>query len=379
MMKIAYDAKRITNNFTGLGNYSRFVVNNLAEQFIHDEFLFFSPNEAKGKIRMLISKNQNLKFLFPEKKMNSISKNYWRSWGIAKDIIKNKPDIYHGLTNELPLSIEKTGIPSIVTIHDLIFLNYPRFYKSIDRKIYNYKAQKACENATHIVAVSQCTKRDLVKHYKISPNKISVVYQGCSTKFMQKASNEDKEELASKFNLPQNFILSVGTIEERKNLLLVLKALKVSNLNNKLVVVGRHTKYMNKLTSFIAENKMQEQVIFLKEVDANDLPLIYQQASLFVYPSLYEGFGIPVIEALHSEVPVIAATGSCLEEAGGESSLYVNPHDYKDLAEKMKWVLGDKQQQNRMISESLNHVKQFEHAKLTKQMMDLYKNVIARF
>ncbi|MFV0507049.1 MAG: glycosyltransferase family 4 protein [Bacteroidales bacterium] len=371
-MKLAYDAKRITNNYTGLGNYSRFVVNNMAEQYPEDKLLLFSPDKAKPAMMELISKSNNMEFMLPRKNLNNIRKAIWRSRGMTNDILHAKPDLYHGLTNELPFSIKSIGVPTIVTIHDLIFLHYPQFYKFIDRKIYNYKFRRACEDSAHIVAVSECTKRDIINFYKIAPKKVSVIYQGCNSLFMQKSSTDQKAEVKKKFHLPSEFILSVGTIEERKNLLLTVRALKASKLDIKLVVIGRRKKYAKQVDTFIEQNRMQGQVLFLKDVEFEELPTIYQLSSLFVYPSLYEGFGIPIIEALHSEVPTIGASGSCLEEAGGEGAVYINPHNHGELAEKMKWILSNKQQAQNMIDKGLEHVQNFDHEKVTKEMRELY-------
>ncbi len=374
-MKIAYDAKRITNNLTGLGNYSRFVVNNLAKLFKNDNFLLLSSNRCKAGIEELVYSGENLKLLLPIKKLSGLKKVFWRSWGISKDINRLKPDLYHGLTNELPFTIKKTGVKSIVTIHDLIFLHYPHFYKAIDRTIYNYKFRRACKDANHIVAVSECTKRDIIRFYGIQADKISVIYQGCHEQFMQQANEETKKRVAEKLNLPENFILSVGTVEERKNLLFTVKALKESGLKNKLVVIGKLTKYAQQVSAFIQRSNMQEQVIFLSNVNYTELPVVYQLASLFVYPSLYEGFGIPIIEALHSNTPVIAATGSCLEEAGGKSSIYVNPHNHTEFAQAMQRALSDEKLRENMISEGVKHVQRFNHAELSSQMMELYQKL----
>ncbi|MFV0365725.1 MAG: glycosyltransferase family 4 protein [Mangrovibacterium sp.] len=374
-MRITYDAKRITNNLTGLGNYSRFVVNNLALQFPKDEFFLLAANACKKGLGELIYASKNLQLLLPKKKQTGIKKSIWRTWGIQHDINALHANIYHGLTNELPFSIKKTGVKSVVTIHDLIFLRYPRFYKAIDRTIYNYKFRRACKDADHIVAVSECTKRDITQFYGITPEKISVIYQGCHEQFKQNSTDEQQLLVRQKFNLPEEFILSVGTVEERKNLLLIVKALKASGLSTKLIVIGRKTKYARQVDEFIAQNQMQEQVTYLDRIDYTELPVIYQLASLFVYPSLYEGFGIPIIEALHSRVPVIAATGSCLEEAGGASSIYVNPHNETELAEKMQLVLNDGELRNKMIADGLQHVLKFEDAKLSKQMMNLYTHI----
>lgn len=376
-MKIAYDAKRITNNLTGLGNYSRFVVNTLAQQYPADELLLFSPNNYRKGMEKLISPAENIQLRMPKEKLKSWKKALWRSWSIWRELRAADIDIYHGLTNELPFSIRKSGAKSIVTVHDLIFLRYPKFYKPIDRWIYNFKFRKACRQADHIVAVSQRTKHDIVAFYGIAPEKISVIYQGCHEQFKQQASEERRKEVAEKFGLPDYFILSVGTVEERKNLLLTVKAMKELKMKAPLVVVGRETAYAEEVKKYAIAHKIKDKLIFLDKVDYTELPVVYQLATLFVYPSLYEGFGIPLIEALHSRVPVIAAIGSCLEEAGGKHSIYVDPFDHRNLALQMRRVMSDSALKERMISEGLRHVQRFEEKQLAAQMHELYERLLA--
>jgi len=375
-MKIGFDAKRITQNATGLGNYGRFVVDALAEQYPEDDFLLYSPEKVREHLKDLIPAQENIFYNYPKKSYRILSKGIWRSYGIIEDLKRSEVDLFHGLSNELPLGIKKIEIPAVVTVHDLIFLRYPQFYKKIDREIYKFKYQKACNRADQIIAVSETTKKDIINLFRIPDKKISVVYQGCNSLFLQQYSDEKKKSIQLKFGLPNQYILSVGTIEHRKNLLLVVKALKESKLDIKLVVVGKQTSYAHLVKEYILNNKMQDQVLFLNNVSFTELPLIYQMASLFVYPSLFEGFGIPILEALHSCVPVIAATGSCLEEAGGPGSLYVDPANEHELAEKMKWVFTSPEKANQMRIAGKKYASRFLAPQIAQDLMTIYRKFV---
>lgn len=368
-MIIGYDAKRILQNFTGLGNYSRFVVSNLRKRFPQNKYMLFVQRLSYADKLEKEFQNDSLYIT------NTTRKKGWRSWRIIKDIQKEKIDIYHGLSNELPFQINKTSAKSVVTIHDLIFLKYPQFYPLIDRAIYNLKAKYACKVADKIVAVSECTKRDIINYYKISSDKIDVVYQGCFSIFKQKRNNEEIAGIKRKHNLPEHYLLSVGSIEERKNLLLVIKAIKeIPNLH--LVAIGKQQKkYARVLHAYISKHGLADRVHLKSGIPLADLPAIYQGASVFVYPSLYEGFGIPILEALCSGVPVIGATGSCLEEAGGPHSIYVNPQDEKELILQVNRILSDRELAEKMICEGYKYSMRFSDDDCTENMMKVYQSL----
>ena len=233
----------------------------------------------------------------------------WRTFFIKRGLLQDGVQLYHGLSNELPVGIRRTGIRSVVTIHDLIFLRYPQYYHRLDRIIYNRKFNYACRKADRIVAVSECTKRDIVKFYGISPEKIDVVYQGCDPVFARPVSKKEKDRVRAAYGLPERFILSVGTIEERKNLLLAVKAVeKLDDVH--LVAIGKSTDYAKKVQDYVEAHGLENRVHIIHNLKFGDLPILYHLASLFVYPSRFEGFGIPIVEALSAGVPVIASTGS---------------------------------------------------------------------
>lgn len=371
-MKIGFDAKRITSNQTGLGNYGRYIVNILSLYFPENKYILFSPGKGKDKLVKQIRDSSSIFYRYP---ISSWSKSLWRQFSIVNDLKKEAIALYHGLSNELPLNIKKNHIPSIVTIHDLIFIRYPQFYKRFDRMIYSYKFRKACENATRIIAISEMTKKDIIHFFNIPTEKIDVVYQGCDPSFTHKVSPEYLNRIKKKYDLPDQFLLCVGSIEQRKNLLLILKSMKYLESDISLIAIGKRTKYTEEVEKYIIENNLQSRIKIFHQIPFEELPSFYQLATIFIYPSFFEGFGIPIIEALHSNLPVIAATGSCLEEAGGPDSLYVDPYNEKELSEKINKVLSDTSFATHMKIKGKEYTTKFDDRKIASQLVHIYSNI----
>lgn len=374
MARIGFDAKRAAQNRTGLGNYSRFVIEMLLKYAPGNEYLFYIPSERKNKLLNIDA--PNVKNVYPQsvwKKLASI----WRVWGIKRDIRRDSIDLFHGLSNELPLNIHKQDrARSIVTIHDLIFLKFPEYYKPIDRWIYNFKFRRACINADRIIAVSECTKRDIISCYGIAEDKIDVVYQGCDELFAKVTPEEKKSEVRRKYGLPEKYILYLGSIEERKNLLQLAKALNHLKSDISVVAVGKRTPYAKLVDDYVQQNNLSDRFMMIHNAPFADLPSLYQMSSVFVYTSFYEGFGIPILEALNSGVPVIAATGSCLEEAGGEGTIYVSPTDEKELAARLDEVLNDEALRSTMIKKGKEYASRFTMDKLVGSLLGVYGKVL---
>ncbi|AUC14826.1 glycosyl transferase family 1 [Tenacibaculum sp. SZ-18] len=370
-MKIGFDGKRAFHNATGLGNYSRDLLKILATHFSDNEYLVY--NTKPKKIDRL-SGFKNVMEKLPEsnfwKKFSSI----WRQGPILKQLKKDQIRLYHGLSGEMPRGIEKTEISTVVTIHDLIFVRYPKLYSFFDRKIHFNKFKYAAEKADKVIAISEQTKNDIIKFLKVEASKIQVIYQGCHSVFKEKVSDDFKTRVKEKLNLPENFILNVGTIEERKNLLSILKAIK--DLNTELVVVGRKTEYYKTIENYINENKLNNRVHFLEGVTLKELAAIYQIGNIFIYPSIFEGFGIPIIEALYSKTPVITTKGGVFPETGGPNSCYVNPNDSEELSKAIEDILNDKSLQNEMADKGYTFVQKFNDDVIANNVMKLYRSIL---
>lgn len=374
-MNIGFDAKRAAQNATGLGNYSRFIIDSVRSTHPEHQYFLYAPNPNKSKL--LSSLSDGCTFRFPVSGWWKRFRSLWRVWGMTADLQQDNIHLFHGLSNELPLNIRKAShTKSIVTIHDLIFLRLPYCYKPIDRWIYNYKFRRACRHADRIIAVSECTKRDIQSFYHIAAEKIEVVYQGCDKAFREQVSEEKKREVSRNYHLPQRFILYVGSIERRKNLMLLAQALTLLPADYQVVAVGKHTPYADAVQRFVNENGLSDRFRMIQGVPFSDLPTFYQLAQVFVYPSHYEGFGIPLLEALCSGVPAIGATGSCLEEAGGPSSLYVAPDDAQGLAKAVRQCCEDETLRQQMIAEGKRYAERFTDDRLAAHVWQVYEKTL---
>ncbi|WP_330746302.1 glycosyltransferase family 4 protein [Chryseobacterium sp. CP-77] len=365
-MKIAFDAKRFFHNTSGLGNYSRDLVRILSEYEPENEYLLLNKNKSgRGKD---ILERPNVHFIETSKG------NFSRQLKMGKDAQKQGADIFHGLSGELPLKWDPKPIKKVVTIHDLIFVRYPQYYSFFDRKIHFWKFKKAADTADKIIAISEQTKRDIIEYLKVPESKIEVIYQGCHHAFKEQQSPELMEAVKEKFKLPERFVLNVGTIEDRKNLFNVVKA--ISGTEIPLVVVGRKTKYYQKIERLLKKNKMEKQVLFLEGVSMDELACLYKLADIFVYPSFFEGFGIPVIEALFSKTVVVTSNTSCLPEAGGKDSVYVNPENDLDIRAKIKFLWQNESERKRREEKGFEFVQKFNDEPIAKELMNFYQKIL---
>lgn len=372
MLKIGFDAKRFFNNNTGLGNYSRDLIRILRSNYPEQEYLLYTPKLGKQHYHSLVPSHIIKQ---PTGFINNTFKSYWRSNRIVQDLIADQLDIYHGLSGEIPIGLDKTSIKSVVTIHDLIFIRYPELYKKIDRTLYHKKFKYACVHADQIVAISEQTKLDIIDFFHIPENKIKVIYQGCHESFKTVKSEEAQQNLIKKLGLPKEFILNVGTIEPRKNALSIVKA--IQNKDITLVIVGKQTAYAKEIQAYVEQHDMQKRVIFLQGLSMSELSVLYSIAKIFVYPSIFEGFGIPIIEALYSGTPVITTNSGVFPEAGGPASYYVDPNDIDQMSNAIDHILNSTEKQQEMREKGLAYVKRFNDTILASQWMDLYKTISA--
>lgn len=366
-MKLGLDAKRAFHNASGLGNYSRDLIRVLSKVPDLDLHLY---NPKKSDFPFIAPKNCTVHY--PEK-VARLFTSVWRSQLVTYDLVKHGIEVYHGLSNELPEGLEKTGIKSVVTIHDLIFLRYPELYGRIDRKIYDLKFQSACNRADCIVAISEQTKTDLIEFWQIPEEKIKVVYQGCNAIFKKKVDEDNREKVRKSYGLPEKFIFSVGSIEPRKNLKKAVEALAF-NKDLYLVAVGKHTAYQDEVRTLAEKLGVSRRLKILNKVPTEHLPALMQSSCGMVYLSIFEGFGIPVLEGLHSNIPVITNKDGCFREAGGPLATYVNVQDAKHIAEAISqaWNGELKASEDKIRKD---HLVKFEDEAIRSQMTAIYKSV----
>jgi glycosyltransferase involved in cell wall biosynthesis len=374
IMRIGFDAKRMLNNPTGLGNHARILANGLMRDYADNEYMFFA---AKAKDTFFHQLHGDFQVHFPETKWAQSAPALWRSYGITDDLLRHRVEIYHGISNELPFNIKRSGIRSVVTIHDLIFLKHKEQYPWLDRQVYIAKTRYAAKHADAIIAVSEETKRDLIEMYGVPEKKITVIYPSVDPAFDQKASEKERQMVVNKYNLPKQFILNVGSFFPRKNQMKLLEAFALikDKVVEDLVLIGSAGNMLPQIKALIANKQLESRVHIIKTGTNEDLPVIYQSAGVFVFPSVFEGFGAPVLEALFSGVPVVATKGGAIEEAAGATSLFINPNDAGEIAEKIVSVLNDKMLSERMVDTGYHHAQTMTDSTFASKTMEVYKKL----
>jgi glycosyltransferase involved in cell wall biosynthesis len=254
-------------------------------------------------------------------------------------------------------------------------MRHPEYYNKADVKIYTKKFRLALREADRIVAISECTRRDICELGGIDSSRVDLIYQSCASRFTREPSSQQLWQVRELYELPDRYVLNVGSIEERKNVLLAVKALKRLPDDVSLVIVGRETPYTDLVRNYILENRLYERVLILSGVPDDHLPALYRMADAFVYPSRYEGFGIPIIEAIRMGLPVVACTGSCLEEAGGPDSLYVGPDDEQGMAHALSQVLFGAPGRENRIERSQQYIRKFENTNTAQRFAELYREL----
>ncbi len=372
-MRIGYDAKRAFNNHTGLGSYSRMVIKSMLAFHPEHEYSLFTPKTDIEFSPLKSNLSLNVTVYTPEKAAHRLFHPYWRSVKVGSLIQNAQLDVFHGLSHELPLGLKKKGIKTVVTIHDLIFMRYPEWYPRLDRYFYKRKFLAACQEADVIVAISEQTAEDIIQYFNISPEKIRVIYQDVLPEFRTPLVSSFEKEFLSKLAVDPGYILSVGSFEERKNQKRLLKAYAQLPVDRPpLLLVGRKNRYWKQLESLINELGIQSEVHVVDQVDVEGLKVLYKHAKFTAYISIFEGFGLPVLESLVCGTPVLAANNSCLEEVGGAAAFYVNPMDIEGTSMRMRQLLYDAETYEQLKAQCANQAAVFNFEKMANALNELY-------
>jgi len=383
-MNIGFDGKRAFQNKTGLGNYVRSLVTILSHYYPQHQYHLFAPKQTT-----LFEPRSfdNVQVILPGNSFYKRFPTLWRRKGIVKEISTSHPDIFHGVSNELPRGIEKTTVKTVVTVHDIIFERFPETYHFEERFVHRWKIKRSCKVADSIVAISNQTKDDLINLYGVNPEKISICYQSCNPIFEKIISAEEKQRVKKKYGLPDRYYLFVSSIAPRKNLIAICRAMIL--LKNKidvpLVVIGNGKKEKVEVKKLMEANDISDRLILLNELPvakedsfttAADFPAIYQQALALVYPSIFEGFGMPVLEALCSGVPVICSNTSSMPEVAGDAALYFTPSDHELLAKHLVDIATNEELVVDLRRKGFQQALKFSPEQYAHNMMKIYKSIL---
>lgn len=373
MKILGFDGKRAVMNYTGIGNYSRLALESILPLMPDTRLRLYTPRIKENPRLKTLLASDRVELRTPDTLAGRLMPHVWRSRSLTDQLLREKPALYHGLSNELPMGIKTTGIPTVVTIHDLIFMHHPEFYHRADVEICHKKFQYAANVADRIIAISQRTAADLIEMFNTPEEKIRIVYQGCSPIFSQPADAAKVEENRRIYG---RYIIGVGTIESRKNQLLTVRALPLLPDDVNLVLVGRQTAYARQIMAGANRLGVAERIFMLSNVAMADITALYAASIFASYPSFYEGFGIPMLEALAAGVPLIAATGSCLEEAGGPGAVYVNPDNVEEFAEAANRLIANPMLREEMVARGRQYIHRFEPEQFGQGLVNVYNELL---
>jgi len=295
------------------------------------------------------------------------------------ELLGFRADIFHCPDFIIPPTLNKN---IVLTIHDLAFIRFPQFNFDWFIKKYTKEVKRNTATAKKILADSRSTKNDIVKLLKINPDKIKVVHLAADNIFKKHPAGEIDKKILTKYNIDKRYILSVGTIEPRKNYPILIKAFNIlkrqnEKFNLKLVIAGR-TGWKSEPTYRERDlSPCRKDILFLGRVSDEDLVQIYNQAEFFVYPTIFEGFGLPLLEAMSCGLSVIATNTSSIPEVTSDAGILVNPDDVKALSEKIETLASNEELKNRLSKKSIEQAKKFSWLKTAEDTLNSYKSVIS--
>lgn len=295
---------------------------------------------------------------------------------------QHKIDLLHATSNTAPVSLK---IPLVVTIHDIIYLEKwlltsGTYYQRFGALYRRWNVPRIAKNAAQIVTVSNYEKEKIQSKLKIPDKKIRTIYNACSNHFFSETSAEELETLKEKMNLPERFVLFLGNTDPKKNLPNVLLSLAILKKKNKLdftlVMPDFGKENLLKLLRFQGNEHLIENIMLTGYIPNNELPGLYKLSLLFLYPSLRESFGIPILEAMASGTPLICSNTSAIPEIAGKGACYINPSNPEDIAEKIEEVLKNNSLRNELIEYGYKRAAMFSWKKTANKLLELYNEII---
>ena len=303
-------------------------------------------------------------------------KRLWTQFALPLNLtFGQKPDVFFSMAHYGP---RFSKVPYIVTIHDLSYIHYPELFKKNDLYQLTSWSKYSIKNSVHIITVSQATKDDIVKNYNVTPSKITVTYEGYDKSRFKPQPKNSIDRVKKKYKISDDYIIFVGTLQPRKNLERLLEAFnkvtsnqKLETRNLKLAIAGKKGWMFDSIFTKVKELGLESRVIFTDYVPDSDLSALISGSQAHVLPSLWEGFGIPVIEAQACGVPVVVSNTSSLPEIVGDSAILINPEDIDSIADGIKKVLTDEKKRSDLVKRGFVNIKRFSWQKCAKQTLEV--------
>lgn len=371
-MRIALDATALPGKPGGAGYYIINLVRSLLDIETRHEFIVLTHASDRHLFKLLPEEE---KFLIDVPDLSRGGRLIWEQFALPQLLKRLRIDLLHSPHYTMPLW---TTIPVVVTYHDMTFFLYPGYHTLVKRFFFPFMIRQSAHHSSALIAVSESTRQDAIRLLGISPKNITTTLLGYDSSFAPIEDQIYLEQVRHKYHLPARFIFNVGTIEPRKNQLALLNAFDVlaeTDPNIALVLVGGAGWYYNQLSQQMIKSPNRDRIYLIGYVDRADMPALYNLAEVFVYPSIYEGFGLPLVEALACGRPIITSNISALPEIVGDAGLLVSPNDQNQLSQAIRKLLEDKDLATEIRQKALIRAKEFSWHKTAEQTLEIYERV----
>ena len=366
-MRIGFDARMISH--PGIGRYIKNLLNAMLRLNTEHEFLVFGNKDLLATCNLQLTTDSIIHWNAPIYSIKEQLSNPFNGHGL---------DIVHIPHFNVPLGIGKGGGKGkgrlVVTIHDLIYTKFPEYLPLVKRKIARFLINSAIKRSDTIISVSENTKKDILEISPIAEKKTEVIFEAADPAFKVLCDKVRLDSVRGRYSLPENMVLFVGSLKKHKNIERLVDAYNKAKTRTpcNLVIIGRYHKQDSKILRKIRSSG----IIYLGEVSAEDIVAIYNLADLLVFPSLYEGFGLPVLEAFASGVPVAASNASSLPEVVGDAGVLFDPYDTDDICDKICKIMSDKALRHDLIEKGQERLKEFSWEKTAEQTLAVYEGVL---
>jgi glycosyltransferase involved in cell wall biosynthesis len=377
-MRIGIDISRSIEEVTGVGYYAKHLVHALAGIDAENDYLLygiFYDCYPEGWKKAAIPKSLNFR-LHQKNSLSWLVRKRWENAGRYKEKLLGGIDLLHSTAFTMPLV---SHLQVIVTIHDLSFFVYPQHHTEANYQFVTRNVHRAARRASFIIADSESTKRDIMRFLHVPEERIEVIYLAATEALGEKRSPDSITQIKNRYGINKPYFLAVGSMEPRKNLtsaLIAFKALKeTKKIDYQFVISGGKGWKNEAFYHLVKKLSIDEHLVLTGYVPEEDLPALYQGADVFIYPSLYEGFGLPVLEAMVSGVPVITSNTSSLPEVAGDAALIVNPTEVFELYEAMEALATKPQLRETLKNKGLERSKIFTWEETARRTLEIYQRV----
>ena len=375
-MHIALDYTAGIRQGAGIGHYVRSLVDALLTQDTQNRYTLLTSGRPTQEHPFPVAENvQGRSILIPDRYLNILW--YRLRFPLYANYFTGAIDLYHGLDFVLPPL--HGNVRKIVTVHDLAFIEHPETAVPSLAAYLNKVVPHAVAHADHVTAVSQATKQALMKHYNTPEEKITVIPCGVGPAFQRVTDTTLLEETRSKFSLHHPLILSVGTLEPRKNHLGLIKAFHTvvqrGNTQAILAIAGGKGWLYEETQQAVKDLQLENRVRFLGRVSDQELITLYSLADIFAFPSFFEGFGIPPLEAMACGAPVITSNASSLPEVAGDAALLIDPHNTEAIAEALERLLDDEDLRKELQQKGYQQATTYTWTNSARKLLELYEHL----